>query len=464
MCFRISVVFMLALFGVTGCTSPPDKATENPPSILLVTIDALRADHVGWVGHGRPTTPFLDQLRQSGTSFSRASSVSSWTAPALASLVTGVYPPSHGVVHGSGLDAQGLPDAQEALPDSLVLFPEKLQTMGYRTFGIVANLHGHDDFGFGRGFDRYRCVGFSEADRVHEVLLEWRAEIVNTDQPVFLWLHYFDPHWPYHVRQPWAHEFVGPEPKEALASIEKLVEKWPAMPRAVGKDLGGALESARELYDVEIAYTDHMIETAFSVIPELDSWFTLITADHGEEFLDHGELGHGMNLFAETVQIPMVIRSGQPGAPRTVEAPVSLVDIAPTLLVAAGGQAPETWHGRALIDGNWNVHRDLEDDRVVLSFLDRGEDRRHRIAMIAGGYKLITGADFENVWLYDIKNDPFERQNLAPLETQKVREMIAELSRRIGAMPSVEGKVPKVTLSDEQIRQLEAIGYIEARD
>ena len=194
---------LLATFSYASETkSPITKKTH--PSLLLITIDTLRADRLPFYGYKRNTAPFLGKLAEHGIVFTNAYSTSSWTVPAVTSMVTGVYPSSHGITRGSIKKAHVY--RQVRIPRKLPNLPEQLQALGYRTYAITANTHLMKDLGFGRGFDRYDCIGFCTAEKVNRVFLEWKQEIESQNSPVFVWLHYFDPHIPYIGRQPWLNQ------------------------------------------------------------------------------------------------------------------------------------------------------------------------------------------------------------------------------------------------------------------
>lgn len=459
-----AIMVMQLQLGCGQGAEPIRSRTSERPSILLLTIDALRADHLSFAGYPRQTSPFLDTLQADGATFDRAYSTSSWTVPALTTLATGLYPPSHGVVHGTGLDSEGLPLNQESISSEFPMLASELRQLGYRTYGIVANLHGHENFGFGRGFDRYRCVGFSEAQAVHQVLAEWRDEIASSSAsgPVFVWLHYFDPHWPYFDRAPWSRQFKPELPLDALPRVQRMAATWlEGPPKPVIRTLGETIEFARVLYDAEIAYADDWIRRAFGELPMMAEWFTIITADHGEEFLDHGELGHSMNLFEETVRVPFVLRGpGIPAGARQASV-ISLVDVPPTLVTVAGGQVPPSWQGLPLVTAEGRLRTDLPGQRSVLTFLDRSEDRRHRRALIGPRFKLITGDTAQGRWLYDLQEDPLERIDLSGLDSVRLNQLAADLEAVVAGLAPPPALVPSVALTEEQVQQLQELGYVE---
>lgn len=425
------------------------------PSILLVTIDTLRADHLPFYGYTRDTAPFLSTLAGASTTYANAYSTSSWTVPAVASMVTGVYPHSHGAIHGFVKDDKVA--RQEALPSSLPVLAESLQQLGYRTFGVVANLHLDRQFGFARGFDRFRCVGFTSADRVNATALQWREQLDVARGPVFLWLHYFDPHHQYHDRQPFFDAFKPPS-AECIAQVrnttfEQIVAKWMKTPDPSVAPL------VQSHYDSEIRYVDQHLRALFHELPFLDRCFAVFTSDHGEEFLDHGTTGHGLNLYNETVRVPLVVRPPGGGAPAYRTDTVSLIDVAPTILAAAGGTAPAEWQGAVIVDrhGSPVPH----PDRMVLSDLARNRRLPRKGALAGSRWKIVVNIDTGVAELFDLRRDPRERVDLAADNARLVGAFFARLDALIRSLPPAPDTVTHA-VDEQTAEQLRLLGYVEA--
>ena len=296
------IIGLLATFSYASETkSPVTKKTQ--PSLLLITIDTLRADRLPFYGYKRNTAPFLGKLAEHGIVFTNVYSTSSWTVPSMTSLVTGVYPSSHGVMRGS--IKEGHVYSQEPVPKKLPNLPEQLRALGYRTYAVTANYHLTKELGFGRGFDRYDCVGFCAAEKVNQSFLKWKNEIEAQNGPVFIWLHYFDPHTPHIARQPWLKQYQNDETEAESVRISSLYR-----PLLLKKEIQAKgqriLTLAKSHYDSEINYCDEQIKKLFQEFPSLGQYVLVFTADHGEEFMEHGKLGHARNLYNETVRIPFL--------------------------------------------------------------------------------------------------------------------------------------------------------------
>jgi arylsulfatase A-like enzyme len=449
------------LLQIAGCgAAPPEEAppSTSPPSLLLVTIDTLRADHLRVYGYSRDTAPFLTEIASSGTVFDAAYSTSSWTVPALASLVSGVYPTTHRVVHG--IAAEDVVFAQEILSERFVTVAEVLRDLGYRSYAVVANAHATVELGFGQGWDRYACVGFGDATLVEEAAEAWADEIAAHLGPVFVWLHYFDPHRPYELRHPWYAEYDPEATPEELELIRETTESWPDVSREARSRMGRLIEIEVAGYDSEINYSDASVRRIMKRIPRLTEAFTIVSSDHGEEFAEHGGMGHGHNLYNETLRVPLIIRPPAGSAPARSDAVVSLVDIPPTLVTAAGASPPAAWQGRSLADGLGRLISDLPADRRVTAALERYPRYSHLEALIGARWKLIASRRTEELWLFDLAADPGERSSLAGIEPGRAEEWAGALDEFVSALPGPPEQPRTLKLDAEREEQLRELGYI----
>lgn len=289
---------MIGLALWTACSDPP-APPPPPPSVLLITLDTTRADRLGPYGHPLAETPTYDAFAAAGTVYERAYSVCPLTIPAHSSLMTGRFPPSHGV-RDNGDFVLG--------PEAITL-AERFQAAGYATAAFTAAFPTQARWGFDQGFDTYH----DPLERL-PTQLDWRDErpadavvddalatLAGHEGPVFAWVHLFDAHWPY-------------EPPEPFAS------------RHAGRP-----------YDGELAAVDHQVGRLLAAWDQAhpDS-IVVITADHGEGLGDGGEKTHGFLLHDGTLHIPLMLRGPGVAAGARVDTTVSQVDVAPTLLQLAG--------------------------------------------------------------------------------------------------------------------------------
>jgi arylsulfatase A-like enzyme len=415
--------------------------------VLLITIDTLRADRVA------SSAPFLTELATKGIRFERAYSTTSWTPPAIASLLTGTYPSRHGVEHGGFLEG-GIID-QEIVADDLRLLAQLLQEQGFRTFGITANGHLGPEFGFARGFDRYACVGFSDAPAVQKTLTDWLEEI-RTSHPYFLWLHFFDPHTPYKMREPW----FSSRRRESDVRYEDLEGVVPALEYArLGvRAKGDRLAYVEALYEAEIAYVDNALREVFTQLGVSADDFVIVTSDHGEEFRDHGGFGHGHTLFEEGIRVPLLFRLPRGlHAGTRVATPVSLVDVLPTILAELDIEVPAEVQGTRLgLDGTNGENKRA----LVVSELLRFNEIR---ALIAGRWKLIDlRQPLEARLLFDLEADPSEREVLTVGQPGKLAKLLVALAEhRERSLAMRRSPVRRHALDASQIEALRALGYVD---
>ena len=436
------LLLAIAAFGGAGCHDAP------PRNLLLISLDTLRADHLGCYGYGRPTSPFLDSLAKDGVVFERAFSAAPWTLPSHTSLFTGLYPSQHGVKN------EGF-----SVPKDVLTLPQALGERGFATAAVVSAHFLAPRYGLDRGFERYIVVPTNTrhggaATTVSAYGLEWLAK--ENRRPFFLFLHYMDIHSDYAAAPRFESLFSAPYQGPVDGSTRQLRE-------FMGKQIAfDAADRARlvDLYDAEIRQLDGALETLFTKLREqgtLEHTLVVVTADHGEEFFEHGGVLHGQSHYQELLHVPLILVG--PGLPRgrRIATPVSLVDLAPTLLALFGAPAPLTLAGRDLAplwrtpDASW-PERDLfaEADRTI-------ERRDTERAVIRGDWKLVLHRDTGERELYDLAADPREQANLAQQDPARAAQLADELTSALAS----EKHAPELPpVSDDERRQLQALGYL----
>ena len=447
----------------------PSASRHNP--IILILVDTLRADHLSCYGYNRPTSPHLDALALESVLYSRTFAPAPWTRPSCGSLLSSLYPPE------TGLD--GL---FSALPEEVPILPQFLRREGYRTAAIAANVQVSAQFGFAKGFDshdigttylqwtgvkmalsRLGLVPFDDiyprydAGELTDRALDW-LDRHGVEEPFFLYLHYADPHAPY--RPPadadrWR-EFAPPA---ALGVAEP-----PPTPTWFGRPLTPAeVQAMVARYDAEIAFFDAEVARLFEYLEERDAWretLIIVTADHGEEFLDHGGWTHASSLYNEQIHVPLIIKypeSMAAGSGKRVDHEASLVDIVPTIQEVLGAAWPDSsFRGRSLLRDDLG-----EDGYAVYS---RAYDQRLR-ALIQGGAKIIqrvgaTRRRVEEEMVYSLSGDFGEEgdgKDHGSLEPDRLAAMRA-LLESIDSEDAVGRE--EITLDPETLRELEALGYL----
>ena len=453
----VGILALLSLPGVTACSRPA-------PDVIVILVDTLRADRVG----SRPgLTPFLDSLAATGVTFSNAYSSTSWTNPAVASLFTSRYPSQH---HVSTYES--------VLTADEVTLAERLHAHGYRSLGVVANFRLLERFGFNRGFDLWvtRTGPASEAGKVSAKRVAkdtfslydyWFAPTrysrwARRRRPVLLYLHFMEPHAPYdppaHVRA----RIAGAPPPgvdDAVANAKVVdIQRWDELsPQEVAR-----LEA---LYDAEVADLDARLARLFDGLRRrglLDHAIVVFTADHGEEFREHGGLQHGNTLYQESVRIPLIVVG--PGVPagRVVTDRVSLLDVAPTVLDLAGLPPEPRFEGQSLTS-HFAGARAAD---IVLQLLPTGQKvdvRRHAAALVHDDAKLLlppkdSGRGPE---LYDLATDPREIHSNPPSLAAQAPTLESLLATRDSALATRAGTAERGTLSEAERARLRALGYAD---
>ena len=433
------VVALLAALHLPGLLKAP-PAGASRPSVLLIVVDTLRADHVGSYGYARDTTPHLDRFAREALLFRHAHSVAPWTTPSVAAMFTSRYP--------SEVSWRHPPVALEKRQLSL---PELLKDRGYATAAVVSHLYVGRELGFGQGFDVYdqenarghrHVSGTSVTDKAL-ALLEQRR-----DEPFFLFVHYFDVHFDYllHPRFNFDPDYSGSlRPGTTYSELRRLAPQMSA----------ADLDYVRALYDSEIRFTDEQIGRLLRGLRDLSLWdqtLVIVTADHREEFSERGShyIGHGTHVHQELVHVPLLIKP--PGhAPRgTVDAWVSLLDLAPTVAEVAGGQpAVAAFRGAPL---------DLETggggSEPVIA--ESGNKR----AVFKDGWKLMSSGDPPVYRLFQLSSDPGEKHDVLALYPERAGRLRRALEEWVAATPRGRGAASAVFTAAER-DQLRALGYLD---
>jgi arylsulfatase A-like enzyme len=420
-----------------------------PPNLLLVVVDTLRADHLGSYGHVRDTSPRIDALASDGVRFERAYSSAPWTMPSVASILTGRLPSSHGVMRSA-----------RALPGRAVTLAERLQQAGYRTGAVTSHIVLGPRFGFGQGFDVFHSksgghrsiTGTNVTLKVVSLIEDFAGA---DDRPFFVFVHYFDPHYAYQGHSDY--DFAG----ERLGRIRSGMRYQKLL--NIRHKLGEAeLEFVRALYDEEIRFTDEQIGLLLDALARVgadDETLVVLTGDHGEEFMEHGWIGHTTSLHDTLVRVPLVVGPARftDGA-RVVGEPVSLVGLAPTLLellgLAAASPAFDADSFAPLARGSGG------GPEAVFAEVDYHQHRDMRTSqrmVVAYPYKLIEDRLSGRLSLYDLSEDPVEQHDLADGHPDIVTKLRTGLER-LGAGTEA---TPAAALSEEERNRLRDLGYVE---
>lgn len=468
-------LFALSLAGCAGESGPPDYGDRRP--VILISIDSLRADRCTPYGHvpefapGEQTTPFLARMASEGVLFERASSASPWTLPSHMSLLTGMHPREHGVRLRT-----------QRAGDGLELLSGRLRSAGYQTAGFFSGPFLHPVWGFGHGFDVYQPgadyladdqntralagAWTEETEQIHDrshldkecaaqvmgKALGWLEKKDRYRKPFFLFLHLWDPHYDYYPPAEYRSRFL-PQDDGSVTGDELLKEDVP-----LTDDLRAGLMA---LYDAEIRYTDDWMAALDAKLQEwgiADDVILLVTSDHGDEFMEHGNRGHHRTLYEEVMHVPMLLRApGLAPAGRRIAGSVSINDAAATLLDLAGVPGWPERSGRSLRP----LWAESDRDYTVRMDLLRPAQKIQLLGWREGKDKMIFDSTATQGLVFDLDAD---RAELAP-GVFGPRDPHAVLQRALAALnaeprtpPYPPGSAAEPSHVSEALSQ---VGYVD---
>jgi len=399
---------------VCHCSSTPKR-----PNIILISIDTLRADRLGCYGNQAGLTGMMDFWAERGIRFANAYAPSPWTLPSHASLFTGLYPTEHLAI-----------DENINIGKDIPLIGEFLFKIGYRTGAFVSHYYLAKDYGFGRGFEDFFIRPNANAEDIIRKADNWIDK--HKDEPFFLFLHLFDPHTPYQppvdlLRKHYPKDVPFPVTGDTKDVLDVIWE-WPS------EEAKQKLKALSALYDGEIEFVDRQLAVLHKSLLEngLDRKTAIIlVSDHGEEFMEHGLMEHGYTLYQEQIRVPFLWYYPAADFPSglTIEEPVSLIDILPTLLSFLGIPGPEKISGRDLMP---LIRGEIQAlDRPLLAETTRqGPDR---VAVMHEAKKYVYSPEFElnnhkfSELFFDLAQDPEEKNNLLTDAPEAANALKSEL-------------------------------------
>ncbi|MCW5982536.1 MAG: sulfatase [Bryobacteraceae bacterium] len=431
------------------------------PNIVLITVDTLRADHLSSYGYHLKTSPNIDKLASEGTRFEKAYTAIPLTGPAHITMLTSRYPQEHGG------RINGVSHSDDA---RLLFLPQILRKFSYRTAAFVSawplvgrltRLNAHFDR-YDEDLTRtYQLLNSSRwAEDVTPKAIEWMKQ--NREGPFFLWVHYFDPHSPYQLR-----EGFGKLPRSGNPQ-RRNDRRDPDLIRR---------------YNSEVAYTDHYIGKLMAAVDQQagrESTLVVLTADHGESLGEHGYVGHGRRLYESIVRVPLIVRwPGVVKAGQVARGRVSLVDLTPTIVdvtlrrshpdlelpVPLGGQG----FGAALAGGPPMEERTIRYLTFAgkkgfvprfLSFLwTHLDDRPLWVGQLTGNRKVLWSPQGESMEIFDLGADPYEKAPAKPKRTTRIYE--GETARLQHWYDFTSGASGENRMTSQDIEALKSLGYLQ---
>ena len=420
-----AIVILTVLLGAAywlGSAGPAAIRRDPGLSVLLITIDTLRADAVGAYGNTTVATPWMDRLAREGVRFEQARAQNVVTLPSHSNILSGRYPFDHGIRDNA---AFRFPAAKDTLATVL-------QRAGYRTAAFVSAFPLDSRFGLDRGFSVYddrlgdpeKRAGFLMQERPGAATIAaaraWMS--AQGSAKTFVWVHLYEPHFPYAPPEPFASRF------------------------------------ASDLYHGEVSYADSLLQPLLEPLlsqGKEDRTLIILTSDHGEGLGEHGEATHGIFAYETTLRVPLILHAPAVLGPREVKVPVRHIDIVPTVLDVLGMQGPGDLPGRSLLElsNGGSIAPAASYFEAMSSALNRGW--APLAGLVRDRYKLI---DLPIPELFDLEKDPHESRNLAATEPQTLDAIRAALRRQRAADPGLSRRGE----SADTRERLRALGYIAA--
>lgn len=499
---RIGMIATLAaLAGAIGCGSPDSEeaaVAEPRPNIIIVMIDTLRFDHIEPGGHDRPTSPFLARLANEGTFFENAWAQAPHTLASTATFLTGRYFPPM-LANRFFEPVPGLNETRQRVMEEVRTLAEENNTLaevfsdaGFETFAVFTNPHHHPTSGFFQGFDSAEFIpGIPEPEEaadgagINDRFSAWldarsgsdngeRKNSAEADaegkagRPFFAYLHYMEPHHPY--RPP-------PELEAQFVTEAGEYKYTNGTPQGAQVPSPEDLEYMKGLYDAEIRYNDSLLEELWASLEArglAENTILVVTSDHGEEFMDHGGMGHGITLEIEMLHIPLIIYTGPGKANSRSDRLVRNLDVAATVLDFARIPLPENYDGASLaplIHGSPGGPPDEDHESGPKPSFSFARNNVWR-SVTTERWHLIRNMADDTRTLYDLEADPGGTVDVMSRNPKIAAELDAiidtmneryfesgEIVKTLEAIHAADAE-PGAEMDPGLIRQLEALGYL----
>lgn len=435
------------------------KPEIESPKIILISLDTLRADHLGCYGYVRPTSPNLDELAKDSVLFEKVYAQSPWTLPSHTSMLYSLNTASHQVYYNDQRIDQSLPSLSSILKNS-----------GYETYAFTGGGYVSNLFGFAKGFNwyeepvggRHAVLSEYEAEELYSHTAEWLKNY--KDRPFFLFLHTFQIHGPYHSPPPWNTMFLDEDSRWERMALRRFLDSNPDYSFSKNE-----IENIIALYDSEIRYTDEtLIKPLVDSLKQLDIYdqtLLIITSDHGEEFFEHKGWLHGGALYNEQLHVPLIIKFPESEFKGTrVKSICRSIDIMPTIFEALSIKYDKNqFDGKSLLDmikGKEKSDRKFISDLAYKDILDPCPAQ---VSTNKDNLKIIVEKSTDGIKkmeIFNIEKDPTEQINLLREKRELGFNLLKELDSYYEEKSKIQRQIQKITLDEKLKEKLKALGYI----
>ncbi len=455
MLHKVSLVLLSCLLVLAGsCQRTAQVPDLKDLNVLLIVVDTLGAKHLEAYNPDLKNSPNIAKLAQSGIRFENAYSTAPWTKPSVAGIFTGKLPSQHNL---RGLD--------DNLSDKQLTMAEIFKERGYKTVGKVSHTFLSSKKGFGQGFDTYNVMPFK--GDVHDAItselvskqgIRWLRDhqAKKDNKNFFMFLHYFDPHYTFQHHK----EFDRSSHYKGKLTSGMYVRTLREMIPSLNSD---DIEYLINLYHEEIAYTDFYIGKVLDYLKEtglIENTIVVLTADHGEEFLEHGQIGHTVTLYDELVHVPLIVSLPKYLGPRVISENVSTMDILPTLMNLDRAKPKFNFTGISLLDAITG-ERKLRPDRDIKFEVDfKSRIKAFKAGVKKDEFKVIHDKEEQSWQLHNLKEDPAElndQKNIYPGDFDKIKPIVEDF---LSSQGDANGSRSEEKRSPEEIKQLETLGYM----
>lgn len=436
--------FILAILIISNIYPLFESRTNKTdgPNVIFICIDTLRADHLGSYGYERETSPFIDELAQKGIRFANVTSQSSWTKTSAASFLTSQY----------GMLSR-MENEEDKLPLETNTLAEILKNAGYATGALISNPWLLPQFNFDQGFDHYDAE-YVKDEMARRINVNHITEYLDNirENKFFLYLHFMDVHNPYAPPAPYNRMFAGEKGRYQYHN---------GLMKINSEDLNKSMG----LYDGEIRFLDDKIRDLFSYLDKhelLKNTIVIINSDHGEEFMEHGGMGHGATLYREQLHVPLfILPPGGIDMERSIiPSPVRNIDILPTILDMLNIEPAADIDGVSLLDlikGG--------DDLLTRPGLSRvvSHGLKDRLTSLSKGeYHYIYNISKDLKELYDLQSDPEEKNNLVGTKAELAETMHDEMEKLTQEyLGSNTSSASKTSINKQTLDTLKSLGYVQ---